>query len=99
MQRFKRIAHRGWLRRAITVATFGYYPRTDGERTIIADWCIGHKRLHEWALGCRQVLHRWTISDSRQYEWTTQHNIMQQWAVGDSRQYRWSIRIYTVECQ
>lgn len=30
MQRFKRIAHRGWLRRFLSVATFGYYPLIDG---------------------------------------------------------------------
>jgi hypothetical protein len=30
VQRFRRIAHRGWLRRAITVATFGYFPQNDG---------------------------------------------------------------------
>lgn len=29
MRRFLRIAHRGWLRRAITVATFGYFPLND----------------------------------------------------------------------
>lgn len=32
MQRFRRIAHRGWLRRAVTVLTFGYYPFVDGAR-------------------------------------------------------------------
>lgn len=26
MDRFKRITHRGWLRRFLTVATFGYFP-------------------------------------------------------------------------
>lgn len=35
MQRFRHIAHRGWLRRALTVATFGYFPRNDGVDYIV----------------------------------------------------------------
>lgn len=30
MNRFKRIAHRGWLGRFLSIATFGYFPRIDG---------------------------------------------------------------------
>lgn len=36
MQRFKRIAHRGWLRRFLSVATFGYYPLVDGAGYIVS---------------------------------------------------------------
>lgn len=36
MQRFKRIAHRGWLRRAITVLTFGHYPLAEGSGIIVS---------------------------------------------------------------
>lgn len=49
MDRFKRIAHRGWLRRFLTVATFGYFPAQD--ETIHADWCItGAAVVSDWTL-------------------------------------------------
>lgn len=37
MDRFKSIAHRGWLRRFLTVATFGYFPAQ--EYTAIGKVC------------------------------------------------------------
>ena len=36
MDRFKRIAHRGWLRRFLSVATFGYYPLFDGVDYVVS---------------------------------------------------------------
>ena len=36
MDRFKRIAHRGWLRRFLSVATFGYYPLSDGVDYVVS---------------------------------------------------------------
>lgn len=36
MQRFRRIAYRGWLRRAVTVLTFGYYPARDGVDYVVS---------------------------------------------------------------
>ncbi len=36
MDRFKRIVHRGWLRRFLSVATFGYYPLFDGVDYVVS---------------------------------------------------------------
>lgn len=36
MNRFKRVAHRGWLRRFLSVATFGYYPLFDGVDYVVS---------------------------------------------------------------
>ena len=35
MDRARRIWHRGWLRRAITVFSFGYFPLSDGVAYIV----------------------------------------------------------------
>lgn len=38
MNRFTRIAHRGWLRRFLSVATFGYYPYVEEVTALVGTY-------------------------------------------------------------
>lgn len=84
MDRFKRIAHRGWLRRFLSVATFGYFPAQD--EIIHADWCIT----------AATVVSDWTTTGTVPTDWMTTGVTVSDWTATGATATDWALTGATV---
>lgn len=80
MDRARRIWHRGWLRKAISVFSFGYYPVRDDDREIPAKWLTSiyskyairsqATSLYLWisSVSLAEALSQWSSSEFSLYQ-------------------------------
>lgn len=97
MNRFKRIATRGWLGRSLSIATFGYFPYTEN---VIADWCVSDAALQDWTTADVPI-HDWILADAA-HTWTVSDAltdaITSVWSATDTALNTWTAADMTRDC-
>jgi hypothetical protein len=96
MNRVKRIATRGWLRRAITIATFGYFPLVDGAPHV--DWCITSvATVTDWTTSAATVTD-WATSAASVTDWATSAATITNWSTSMATVVNWSLSVEVICC-
>ncbi len=95
IQRAKRIAIRGW-QRAISIATFGYFPYIDNSAGPV-DWCVADNKSTFWQIKATSLF-QWAAGDSPTSRWIAGDTSVGKWSTRESISYTWSTYDRTVEC-
>lgn len=99
MQRFKRIATHGWLDRALSIFTFGYYPFSEVPPVPgPVDWCVGDERLYAWAANAIP-LSSWCAGAAHASTWAAAVASVQSWSVTVAPSYTWSTSVEVFTCE
>lgn len=96
MNRFKRIASRGWLNKALSILTFGYFPAS-GDSVLPVDWCVSDTVLHTWT-AITERLHYWLSTDERLHAWAVSSASPHDWTTSDTALHTWTMTDETAEC-